>query len=73
MNIPKITAIDNNPYLLEPYTDMIKELNKYSCSEINFINDNALTVDISNIYYDMVICSPPYYNIEIYGLVLPTY
>jgi tRNA1(Val) A37 N6-methylase TrmN6 len=67
MNIPKITAIDNNKNLFLPYSDMIRELNKYSSSDIKFINGNALTVDISDIHYDMVICSPPYYNKEIYA------
>ena len=67
MNIPKITAIDNNKNLFLPYTDMIQELNKYSSSDIKFICGNALTVDISKIGYDMIICSPPYYNKEIYA------
>ena len=67
MNIPKITAIDNNPNLLQPYTDMIQELNKCSSTDITFINNNVLILDISNNLYDMVICSPPYYNKEIYG------
>ena len=67
MNIPKITAIDNNPYLLQPYMDMIQELQIYSSTEIKFINNNALILNISNNSYDMVICSPPYYNKEIYG------
>ena len=73
LNIPKITAIDNNPNLFRPYTDMINELNKYSSSQINFINNNALILDLSNNQYDMVICSPPYYNKEIYGYLPAPY
>ena len=38
MNVPKITAIDNNSNLFKPYTDMIEELQKYSKTEITFIN-----------------------------------
>ena len=67
MNIPKITAVDNNRNLFQPYTDMIRELNKYSSTEITFINKNALILNLSKYQYDMVICSPPYYNKEIYG------
>ena len=67
MNIPKITAIDNNPNLLQPYTDMITTLDKFSASDITFINSNALTFDFSNNSFDMIILSPPYYNKEIYG------
>jgi len=67
MNIPKITAIDNNPNLLQPYTDMIRTLDKYSASDITFINNNALTFDFSNNSFDMIILCPPYYNKEIYG------
>ena len=67
MNIPKITAIDSNRNLIQPYTDMIRELNTYSCSQITFINRNALIVDMARIQYHTVICSPPYYNKEIYG------
>ena len=67
MNIQNITAIDNNPNLLQPYTAMIQELDKYSSTKIEFINNNVLTYNFSNNLYDMIISSPPYYNIEIYG------
>ena len=67
MGIQNITAIDNNPNLLQPYTNMIQELDKYSSTKIEFINNNVLTYNFSNNLYDMVILSPPYYNKEIYG------
>jgi hypothetical protein len=73
LNIPKITAIDNNSNLFKPYTNMIEELKKYSKTEINFINNNALILDLSNNSYDMVISSPPYYNKEIYGYLPAPY
>ena len=73
MDIPKITAIDNNSNLFKPYTDMIEELQKYSKTEITFINQNALILDLSNNLYDMVISSPPYYNKEIYGYLPAPY
>ena len=68
MNIKNITAIDNNPLLLKPNQNIIKELAKYSSTEITFINDNVLTTDISSNFYDMIISSPPYYNKELYGI-----
>ena len=43
MNIQQITAIDNNPNLLQPYTEMIKQLDKYSSTKIELINNNVLT------------------------------
>ena len=67
MNIPQITAIDNNPNLLKPYTEMIRTLDKYSSTKIEFINNNVLTYNFSNNLYGMIISSPPYYNKEIYG------
>ena len=73
MDIPKITAIDNNSNLFKPYTNMIEELKKYSKTEINFINNNALILDLSNNSFDMCICSPPYYNKEIYGYLPAPY
>ena len=71
MGMQNITAIDNNPNLLKPYTEMIRTLDKYSSTKIEFINNNVLTYNFSNNFYDMIISSPPYYNIEIYGH-LPT-
>ena len=65
LNIPKITAIDNNPNLLQPYTEMILELKKHSSTDIKFINKNASILDLSNNSYDMIISSPPYYDKEI--------
>ena len=73
MNIKNITAIDNNPLLLKPNQNIIKELAKYSSTEITFINDNVLTTDISSNFYDMIISSPPYYNKEIYGYLPQPY
>jgi len=69
MNIPKITTIDSNFELDIPYQDMKTALSKYSCTEIDCIFNDALNVDFSKISYDMAICSPPYYNTEIYSFM----
>ena len=73
MNIHKITAIDNNFNLTTPYNEMKLKLEKYSSTEINFIMEDALNIDYSKIEYDMAICSPPYYDKEIYNYLPAPY
>ena len=66
LNIPKYTGIDLNPELKKPYSEMVKVLEPLTETKIKLIFNDALKVDYSKIDYDLVLTSPPYYNIEIY-------
>jgi len=66
LNIPKYTGIDLNTDLKQPYTEMVTFLKQYSSTKIKLYFKDALKVDYSKIDYDLVLTSPPYYNIEIY-------
>jgi site-specific DNA-adenine methylase len=67
LNIPKYVGIDSNKNLEQPYSLMKTFLNKHSTTEIDLRFQDALEVDYSAIQYDLVLTSPPYYNIETYG------
>lgn len=67
LNIFKYTGIDLNPNLKKPYNEMVKTLKPLTKTNIKLIFKNALKVDYSKIDYDLVLTSPPYYNIEIYN------
>ena len=71
LNIFKYTGIDLNPELKKPYTEMVKTLKPLTKTKIKLIFKNALKVDYSKIEYDLVLTSPPYYNIEIYNGTAP--
>ena len=67
MNIPYYTGIDMNKELEKPYKEMVKVLKKYSHTKVKLIFKDALKVDYSKIKYDLVLTSPPYYNLEVYS------
>jgi len=67
LNIPKYIGIDNNPNLINPYKDLTKLMNEYSSTDIELYFTDAVKFDYSKIEYDMVLTSPPYYNIEEYA------
>ena len=68
LDIPYI-GIDSNENLLEPYEKMILFFSKFSNTNTKntFVNTDCLMVDYSQLEYDMVLTSLPYYNIEIYN------
>jgi hypothetical protein len=66
LDIPNYIGIDMNKNLKAPYDKLKTFLNKYSKTDIKLYFQDALKVDYSKIKYDMVLTSPPYYNIEIY-------
>lgn len=66
LNVPYYTGIDLNKSLEKPYKDMVEVLNKYSTTKITLMFKSALDVDYSKLKYDLVLTSPPYYNIEKY-------
>lgn len=67
LDIPNYIGIDYNSNLREPYTEMTKFLNKNSKTNIKLFFQDALSIDYSKLSYDLVLTSPPYYDIEIYG------
>lgn len=68
LNIPKFIGIDLNKSLLEPYEQMCRQitmLGSKTMFELYFQDSSKL--DYSNIDYDFVMTSPPYYSTEIYS------
>jgi hypothetical protein len=77
--VPKYIGIDNNKQLESPYKKLTAFLRKQQQenrqqeeksevvkTEIDLRFEDALAVDYSKLEYDMVLTSPPYYNIELY-------
>jgi len=67
LDIPHYIGIDNNLNLREPYNEMSKFLSNHSKTKIELFWGDCITFDYSKIEYDMVLTSPPYYNIEQYS------
>ena len=65
-NIPFYTGIDLNINLKEPYEEMMSHLKTITTTEMNIHFCDAVSFDYSNLKYDMVLTSPPYFNIELY-------
>tara|TARA_R110000782_G_scaffold1833_2_gene7529 strand:- start:2470 stop:3384 length:915 start_codon:yes stop_codon:yes gene_type:complete len=66
LDIKKYIGIDNNKDLRKPYTELKKLMNKHSNTDIELYFTDAVKFDYSKLEYDMVLTSPPYYNIEEY-------
>jgi hypothetical protein len=66
LDVPYYTGFDLNKSLEQPYKKMIEELKPTTTTKIDVRFIDALKVDYSKIDYDMVLTSPPYYNIELY-------
>ena len=67
LDVPNYIGIDLNQDLKEPYlkmTKLLKQLGAKTKTKLMF--KDALKVDYSKLDYDMVLTSPPYYNVEIY-------
>lgn len=67
LNVPKYIGIDSNRNLKTPYSKMCNFLKKHSTTDIKLYFQDALAVDYSKLDYDLVLTSPPYYNIELYN------
>jgi DNA modification methylase len=65
--IKSYIGIDTNRNLEQPYNEIINFLNDKSNIEVKLYFQDAITVDYSTFFYDMVFTSPPYYNIEQYS------
>jgi 16S rRNA G966 N2-methylase RsmD len=67
LNVPNFIGIDLNKRLKEPCLRMAKLLKQLGTqTKIKLMFKDALKVDYSKLEYDMVLTSPPYYNVEIY-------
>jgi DNA adenine methylase len=67
LDIPHYIGIDMNQKLKKPYEDMVETIKPYTNTDITLFFKDALLVDYSKLNYDMVLTSPPYYNLEIYN------
>jgi tRNA G10 N-methylase Trm11 len=67
MDIPQYIGVDTNLQLRKPYEGMIKSMQKYSRTKVTILFQDALTVDYSKYAYDMVLTSPPYYDLHEYS------
>jgi len=66
LNIPKYTGIEINHSLKKSYEELCSFLSTKSSSKIDMCFQNALDVDYSQLEYDLVFTSPPYYFIQKY-------
>lgn len=66
LDIPHYIGIELNKNLKAPYAEMVRMVRPYTDTRITLKFMDALNVDYSKLKYDMVLTSPPYYNIEIY-------
>jgi hypothetical protein len=67
LNIPHYIGIDSNTNLREPYRKMVSFLKPHTKTKTTLIFRDALSVDYNTLDYDMVLTSPPYFNIERYA------
>ena len=66
LDIEKYTGIEINSNLYKPYKNMLKFLCGKTKTKVKLFFEDAVKFDYSKIDYDLVLTSPPYYNIEIY-------
>lgn len=67
IGVPRWIGCDSNPELVSPYSTMIEVLNKHSLTNIDMRYGDCLKLPYAEIEYDMVLYSPPFYNIEKYS------
>lgn len=67
LDVPHYIGVDSNTNLREPYRNMVSFLKPQTKTAITLLFKDALVVDYSALDYDMVLTSPPYFNIEKYA------
>ena len=70
LNLESYTGFDTNLVVVEKSKEL-KEFFKPGADNINVIHDDCLKADFSQIDYDFVLTSPPYFNLEIYSGMTP--
>jgi hypothetical protein len=68
LKIPNYIGIEINKNLIQPYNELIAFLDERNVknTNVNMIFDDALNIDYTQLYYDFVFTSPPYYFIQKY-------
>lgn len=66
-NIPKYIGIESNRNLQDPYSRLSQFLQDKSHTKIDMRWCNAVDIDYSTLKYDLVLTSPPYFNLEKYN------
>lgn len=66
LDVPHYIGIELNQNLKQPYAEMVAMVRPFTKTKITLKFMDCLKVDYSQLKYDMVLTSPPYYNIEIY-------
>ena len=67
LDVPRYIGVDSNTNLREPYKQMVSFLKPLSATKTTLFFRDALSVDYDKLDYDMVLTSPPYFNIERYA------
>jgi hypothetical protein len=65
--IRKYIGIDANTRLIKPYREMKKFLKTKSTTKLQFYFTDCLNINYKLLKYDLVLTSPPYWNLETYG------
>jgi hypothetical protein len=65
-NIPQYIGLDTNTNLIQPYISLVDFLKERTQTRIKLDFCDCLKYDYSTIRYDMVLTSPPYFDIEVY-------
>jgi hypothetical protein len=71
MDVPHYIGIDSNISLRAPYREMRAFVAPMTKTKVTMMFRDALTVDYTALKYDMVLTSPPYYNLEVYAHATP--
>jgi hypothetical protein len=67
LDVPNYIGIDSNTNLREPYRKMVSFLKPLTKTKTTLFFKDALSVNYDALDYDMVLTSPPYFNIERYA------
>lgn len=65
-NIPRYIGIENNQNLRGPYSRLMDFLKDHTSTQMEMYFQDALTMDYTKLKYDLVLTSPPYFNLEKY-------
>jgi len=67
LNLDAYYGVEINSDLKEPYDNMVSYLKTKCDTNFEIIMDDAVNIDYSNMNYDVVFSSPPYYFLEKYA------
>jgi len=67
LNLDAYYGVEINSDLKEPYDNMVSYIKTKCDTNFEIIMDDAVNIDYSNMNYDVVFSSPPYYFLEKYA------